>query len=83
VLLTTEPSHQPKELFFFFLGGGWLETGFLCVTLAVLELTLLELRNPPVSVSQVLGLKVCAITPGPRDSFFKIEFYYFLIIYSV
>jgi hypothetical protein len=24
----------------------------------------LELRNPPASVSQVLGLKVCATTPG-------------------
>jgi hypothetical protein len=24
----------------------------------------LELRNPPVSASQVLGLKVCATTPG-------------------
>jgi hypothetical protein len=24
----------------------------------------LELRNPPASASQVLGLKVCAITPG-------------------
>jgi hypothetical protein len=65
------------------------ETGFLCVVLAVLELTLffvlvfrdrvslyspgcpgthsvdqagLELRNPPVSASQVLELKVCATT---------------------
>jgi hypothetical protein len=40
------------------------ETGFFCVALAVLELTLysvdqagLELRNPPASASQVLGLK--------------------------
>jgi hypothetical protein len=24
----------------------------------------LELRNPPVSASQVLGLKACATTPG-------------------
>jgi hypothetical protein len=24
----------------------------------------LELRNPPASASQVLGLKACAITPG-------------------
>jgi hypothetical protein len=24
----------------------------------------LELRNPPASASQVLGLKVCATTPG-------------------
>jgi hypothetical protein len=25
----------------------------------------LELRNPPASASQVLGLKACATTPGP------------------
>jgi hypothetical protein len=54
-------------LFFVF-----FKTGFLYVALAVLELTLvdqagLELRNPPASASQVLDLKVCAITPGlPR-----------------
>jgi hypothetical protein len=35
----------------------FFETGFLCVNLAVLEL-----RNPPASASQVLGLKACAIT---------------------
>jgi hypothetical protein len=45
----------------------FFETGFLCVALAVLELTHLEqavlkLRNPPASASQVLGLKVCATT---------------------
>jgi hypothetical protein len=47
--------------FFFF------ETGFLCVALAALELTLvdqagLEHRNPPASASQVLGLKACPTT---------------------
>jgi hypothetical protein len=26
----------------------------------------LELRNPPASASQVLGLKACATTPRPR-----------------
>jgi hypothetical protein len=50
----------------FFWGGG-VETGFLCIILAVLELTFvdqagLELRNPPASASQVLGLKACATT---------------------
>ncbi len=49
----------------------FFETGFLCIALAVLELTLfwnsvdqagLELRNPPASASQVLGLKVNATT---------------------
>jgi hypothetical protein len=51
-------------LFCFWGGGG---TGFLCVALAVPELTLadqagLKLRNAPASASQVLGLKVCATT---------------------
>ena len=41
--------HLPAALF--------LETGFLCVALAVLEL-----RGPPVSASRVLGLKTCATT---------------------
>jgi hypothetical protein len=48
---------NPVFLSFFFLGVGGFETGFLCVALVVLELTLyvdqagLELRNPPVSAS--------------------------------
>jgi hypothetical protein len=29
----------------------------------------LELRNPPASASQALGLKVCTTTPGPRSLF--------------
>ena len=52
------------------------ETGFLCVALAVLELTThfvdqagLKLRNPPASTSQVLGLKVCATMPGNINIF--------------
>jgi hypothetical protein len=39
-----------------FFGGGEVETGFLCVALAGLEL-----RNPPASA---LGLKACATTPS-------------------
>ena len=48
------------------------ETEFLCIALAVLELTHfvdqagLELRNPPASASQMLGLKVYATTPDLR-----------------
>jgi hypothetical protein len=48
----------------------FFETGFICIALAVLELTHfvdqadLELRNPPASASQVLGLKACATMPG-------------------
>ena len=51
-----------------FLFIGFFETGFLCVVLAVLELTHsvdqagLELRNLPASDSQVLGSKACATT---------------------
>jgi hypothetical protein len=30
----------------------------------------LELRNPPASASQVLGLKACTTTPGPALSGF-------------
>jgi hypothetical protein len=29
----------------------------------------LELRNPPASASQVLGLKACATTPGFKNIF--------------
>jgi hypothetical protein len=29
----------------------------------------LELRNPPASASQVLGLKACATTPGSNIEF--------------
>jgi hypothetical protein len=69
VLLPTEPSLQP--LFFFWL----FETGFLCVALAVLELTFvdqagLKLRNPLASASQVLGLKVCTTTAQLFHSFY-------------
>jgi hypothetical protein len=50
---------------FFFVCFCFFETGFLCVALAVLELTQagLELRNPLASASPVLGLKACATTP--------------------
>jgi hypothetical protein len=47
---------------------------FFCVALAVLELNsvdqaALELRNPPASDSQALGLKVCAPPrPAPLPS---------------
>jgi hypothetical protein len=37
----------------------------------------LELRNPPASASQVLGLKVCTTTAQPPPPFFKI--YLFII----
>jgi hypothetical protein len=55
-------------LFFsFFLGGGEVETGFLCIAYPrthFVDQAGLELRNLPASTSQVLGLKVCDTTPG-------------------
>ena len=56
-----ESSNRFVGFFFIFgFGFGFFETGFLCVALAILELTPLdqaglELRNPPASASQVLG----------------------------
>jgi hypothetical protein len=53
----------------------FFETGFLCVALAVLELTLYtrlalkNSRNPPASASRELGLKACATTPGLLATF--------------
>jgi hypothetical protein len=45
----------------------FFETKFLCVTLACpvthsVDQGGLELRNPPASASQMLGLKACATT---------------------
>jgi hypothetical protein len=61
----------PPGTFFFF---KCFETGFLCIALAILKLTLVdqagpELRNPPASASQVLGLKACATTARPSRHF--------------
>ena len=61
----------PPSTFFFF---KFFETGFLCIALAILKLTLVdqagpELRNPPASASQVLGLKACATTARPSRRF--------------
>jgi hypothetical protein len=40
----------------------------------------LELRNPPASASQVLGLKVCATTPGQLGFLKLILFLYFMCV---
>jgi hypothetical protein len=48
---------------FYFVFVLFFETGFLSIALAVLDDQAgLELRNPPASASQVLGLKACATT---------------------
>jgi hypothetical protein len=36
----------------------------------------LELRNPPASASQVLGLKACTTTPGQEGGFYVNHLYY-------
>ena len=54
--------HQHNILLLLFF--VFLETGFLCVALAVLELTL-----PPASASRVLGLKAWVTTPGTSVTF--------------
>jgi hypothetical protein len=55
----------------------FFETGFLCVALAVLELSVdqagLKLRNPPASASQVLELKVCASIARQNSLFHPLE----------
>ena len=52
--------------FFFFL---FFVTGFFLVALAGLEL-----RNPPVSASWVLGLKACATTPSSVNNLISSNF---------
>jgi hypothetical protein len=50
--------------FIFYLFFSFVETGFLCSSAYLgtpsVDQAGLELRNPPASASQVLGLKVCA-----------------------
>ncbi|GAB1285549.1 N-acetylneuraminate lyase [Apodemus speciosus] len=55
----------------FFFKSQNKETGFLCVALAGLgthsvDQAGLQLRNPPASASQALGLKACATTAQPK-----------------
>jgi hypothetical protein len=68
VLLTLEPSLRPRKEWFFCL-FLFFETGFLCIALGVQAG--LELRNPPASASQVLGLKACVTTPGLKSGFYR------------
>ena len=72
-------SPAPEQVFFFFfLSFFWFfKTGFLYVALAVLDQAGLELRNPPASASQVLGLKACTTIARLGRFFFN---YLFLFI---
>ena len=53
------PDYSGPKIYFIYL--VFFETGFLCVALD----SLCKLRNPPVSASQVLRLKVCTTTARP------------------
>jgi hypothetical protein len=52
------------ELFFFFFRDKVSLCSPSCPGTHSVDQAGLELRNPPASASQVLGLKVCATTPG-------------------
>jgi hypothetical protein len=56
------------SLFFFFFGLVFLDRVSLyspgCPGTHFVDQASLELRNPPASASQVLGLKACTTTPG-------------------
>jgi hypothetical protein len=73
VLLTSEPSLQPSMRLFFFLvfrdRVSLCSPG--CPGTHSVDQAGLELKNPPASAFQVLGLKACAITPGLVCDFFK------------
>jgi hypothetical protein len=64
--------------FFFFLFLGFRDRVSLygpgCPGTHFVDQAGLELRNPPASASRVLGLKVCATTPG---FFFFLSFFFF------
>jgi hypothetical protein len=64
-------------VWFFFFFFFFIETGFLCVALAVprthsVDQAGLELRNPPASASQVLGLQACINTARPPLAFLRL-----------
>jgi hypothetical protein len=49
---------------------------FFCVALTVLECKITELRDPPASASQVLGLKACATTDQLTINYLLLEVIY-------
>jgi hypothetical protein len=72
-------SFRPKDFFLFFLFFFFFVFLFFrdrvslyspgCPGTHFVDQTGLQLRNPPASASQVLGLKACATTAGPKISF--------------
>ena len=73
--LAQDQGPQASWVFFCLFVFGFFETGFLCVALAVLSWNSLcrpgwlELRDPPASASQVLGLKACTTMARHLGSF--------------
>jgi hypothetical protein len=66
---------NPLKIPFYFGGEGVRDRVSLCSpgcpgTHSV-DQAVLELRNPPASASQVLGLKACATTPSFKDPILK------------
>jgi hypothetical protein len=62
--------------FFVFSVFGFSRQGFSVLKTHFVDQAGLELRNPPASASQVLGLKVCATTPDHLLLFFSSSFYF-------
>jgi hypothetical protein len=65
------PGSEGPSFFFFFLGFGDRVSlyGHGCPGTHFVDQAGLELRNPPASASQVLGLKACATTAQPGLAF--------------
>jgi hypothetical protein len=60
------------KCFFFFVFGDSLSLCSLgCPGTYFVDQAGLELRNPPASASQVLGLKACATTPSIAKCFYR------------
>jgi hypothetical protein len=68
---------------FVFVFLDFFETGFLCISLGCpgthsVDQAGLELRSPPASASQVLGLKACATTAWQKKKKRKFDVICFL-----
>jgi hypothetical protein len=85
-LLIIQEVPQYRNLFFF-LGGGFRDRVSLyslgCPGTYFVDQAGLKLRNPPVSASQVLGLKACATTARLRNLFLHIVLQIYFPQYAI